>query len=575
MIPRRPAVRYGVLASMLVVTALASSSGCTVEHSPGRGDDDDDDGASASSSASAGSGGASTSSASSAASSGSGGAGGQNNDLFHVSGALTFDRVPYDNFSDGLDYGSTKVQPIRGASVRLLDAFTNEEIANTTSDDQGAYTFAYPKTTARVKLWLYSETEVPSIIIEDNTSGDSVYVLESAEVDSAEDAKLDLHAASGWSGSGYASLRASAPFAILDAAYTAARRFLDEVDQPPFIPELRINWSVDNRPEDGDVANGQISTSHWDDAELYILGKEDVDTDEFDDHVIVHEWGHSFEARLSRSDSLGGSHGYGDVLDPRVAWSEGFCNALSAIILEPNTFYADSSGPGQSDGFADDLEANDKSAESNPGWYSEQTVQNIVFDLYDGANEPFDQVGVGIKGVYAAMAGGHKDTPALTTLFSFVAAIKTGTAQAVPGIDALVTYHTLNSSFGVNAVADAWGTGETHGGGVTGSLPLFTKAAIGGAYTANFLGGKEFNSLFQNRYFQWTGDGQTAVVKSQCTRDVDIFVYHNGQLVDSDESLDGNETVFVNTTAGETYVLAVQGFHNTAVSYSATITFTH
>jgi hypothetical protein len=56
---------------------------------------------------------------------------------------------------------------------------------------------------------------------------------------------------------------------------------------------------------------------------MFLLGKEDVDTDEFDTHVVVHEWGHYFESAVSRSDSPGGNHALGDLLDARLAFGEG------------------------------------------------------------------------------------------------------------------------------------------------------------------------------------------------------------------------------------------------------------
>ena len=91
-------------------------------------------------------------------------------------------------------------------------------------------------------------------------------------------------------------------------------------------PALKINWSVNNIPVSGNKAIGQITTSHYSPSEgqLYILGAADNDTDENDDHVIAHEWGHYFEDKFSRSDSLGGSHSGNDRLDLRVAFGEGF-----------------------------------------------------------------------------------------------------------------------------------------------------------------------------------------------------------------------------------------------------------
>ena len=57
------------------------------------------------------------------------------------------------------------------------------------------------------------------------------------------------------------------------------------------------------------------------------------DTDEFDQHVIAHEFGHYIENNFSRADNIGGSHGLGDKLDPRVAFGEGFGYAFAAIVL--------------------------------------------------------------------------------------------------------------------------------------------------------------------------------------------------------------------------------------------------
>jgi hypothetical protein len=37
--------------------------------------------------------------------------------------------------------------------------------------------------------------------------------------------------------------------------------------------------------------------------EIYVLGAENVDTDEFDDSVIAHEWGHYYQSSFSRDDS--------------------------------------------------------------------------------------------------------------------------------------------------------------------------------------------------------------------------------------------------------------------------------
>jgi len=46
---------------------------------------------------------------------------------------------------------------------------------------------------------------------------------------------------------------------------------------------------------------GRLEPRHYYDGKLYILGDANSDTDEFDDHVIIHDWGHYFEDKFSES----------------------------------------------------------------------------------------------------------------------------------------------------------------------------------------------------------------------------------------------------------------------------------
>lgn len=490
-----------------------------------------------------------------------------------LSGQLQYEYVPYDQSNDGLDYSKITSRPIRGARVLLLDAANDAILEETTSTNEGKYSFDWSGS-PNVKVWVYAETVAPAIVIADNTTLDAKYVLESAEIVTDSPKTLDLVAGSGWTGNSYGKTRQSAPFTILDAAYTAAKRFMDEGKPAPSFPKLEINWSVENRPEDGSLSLGQIGTSFWDGSEIYILGKADVDTDEFDTHVIVHEWGHSFEQFISRSDSQGGGHGFGDVLDPRLAFSEGFCNALSGIILDPDTVYTDSSGMRQHDGFWDDVDENDTSAAIKPGWYSETTVQNIVFDLYDSDKngvETFDKVALGLPGIYEAMTGGLKTTSALTTLFPFVTTIKTNHADAVSAIDTLVTYHGNSGAFGIDPIKDEWGTNETHGGDEPNAIPVYVGMKMGDSKTLTLTGGLDWALLGQNRFLRFTGTGASVNVTSTSGEDVDIYVYRRGVEVGSSATTGGNESVKLSTQSGDEYVINVQGYGSSNGPYEVIV----
>ncbi len=88
--------------------------------------------------------------------------------------------------------------------------------------------------------------------------------------------------------------------------------------------------------------------------ELYILGgmsgnTKTQDTDHFDDSVIIHEYGHFLEDVYSRSTSPGGSHNGNFIIDPRLAWSEGWANFLQGAVITPSVptrgkFYIDTLG---------------------------------------------------------------------------------------------------------------------------------------------------------------------------------------------------------------------------------------
>lgn len=71
---------------------------------------------------------------------------------------------------------------------------------------------------------------------------------------------------------------------------------------------------------------------------LYILGGvsgnvSTADTDHFDDSVILHEYGHFLEDVYGNSQSPGGSHTGDFVIDPRLAWSEGWANFFQGAVL--------------------------------------------------------------------------------------------------------------------------------------------------------------------------------------------------------------------------------------------------
>jgi len=122
------------------------------------------------------------------------------------------------------------------------------------------------------------------------------------------------------------------------------------------------------------------------------------DTDEWDDQVIAHEYGHHIQATVSCNLSEGGPWSICDTRSPELAWTEGSANYLSLAVSTQDpqvdhvgALYLDSVGTfaaGSHVGLAWDLESDHCSGAGGPGVPG--VVSNFLWDLQDPANEPSD-----------------------------------------------------------------------------------------------------------------------------------------------------------------------------------------
>jgi hypothetical protein len=402
-----------------------------------------------------------------------GGGGGTNADSITVSGKAEYESVPNNPATGALNYGAATFRPIRQATVQLIDGAGNVLGSAVTSDD-GAYsvTGANPNAAVRVRVRAESVRTGSTggawdVRVLDNTSGNALYVLDSAAFTPEATNARDLRAASGWGGSSYTGARTAAPFAVLDVAVTATQKVLSvSLDQN--FPALRMHWSSNNIPAprqsnetpDAALAAGRIGTSFFSDSgdtrQIYLLGAANEDTDEYDRHVVAHEWGHYFQSALSRDDSLGGDHGPNDKLDMRVAFSEGWGNAWSGIALG-DPIYSDSLPPAAAGGFSFDVSA---APVLNRGWFSEASVQYL---LWQYANTQ----AVGFGALFEVLTGAPlRTSSALVGIHQVSALLKEARPAAAGAIDALLT----NQDIKVN---DGLGSGELNSGGGVIELPIY------------------------------------------------------------------------------------------------------
>lgn len=479
---------------------------------------------------------------------------------------MTYDFVPsrYVQGSGGtLYFNQSTPRPVRNAVIRVVEG-TSTVLATGNTDANGNYALNFTSGGGALQVQVLARTSAPAIQIEDNTAQNATWGFGNPLNNGVT--TLDLHATHGWTGTSFGGTRRAAPFAILDSMYTAARAFIAVRPSVNF-PLLKVNWSPNNSPQSGDKNLGQIRTSHFSsqENEIYVLGLAGADIDEFDSHVIVHEWGHYFEENISRSDSPGGPHGGGDVLDPRIAFGEAWGTAVAAMVL-PETMYTDSlwsSGSLYAWGYDAETVPN-PTDDPTPNAFSEKAVLRAIYDLYDSTSDgAWDQVGVGLGVVYDVVSGPQRNTDALTTLASFVTGLKAQPGANVAGINAVLAHYQ------VGPVTSDFGAGD---GNLSG---MFTNAPLPYNGTIGLGGGFPSNSYQQNQYYVFTGTGRNVTVTANCAQDMWIAAFRRGAYADwADDTSTGQETFTFPSQAGAVYVLVVQGYGQISGNYNVTLSIT-
>jgi hypothetical protein len=490
-----------------------------------------------------------------------------------VSGQVAFERVPFStNVSAGLDYAAITTEPAREVIIEVVSATNQAVLASTVTDANGHYSATVASNTdAFVRAKAQTRHAAPGwdVRVLNNANGNALFVLDSSTFcTDATTIARNLTADSGWpdfGGNTYSGTRASAPFAILDSIHRAVQFLRANGAGDLDLPALSVFWSPENRlsenwnPATGAILSGTQYAGVAIDgfpAGIYVLGQEGVDTDEFDQHVVVHEFQHFLEDAISRTDSPAGPHSINERLDMRLAFSEGYANAFSAMVLD-DPIYRDSFGTRQGEVFAVDFERN---LYSPAGWFNEGSVQSLVWDLYDTSSDGQDDVSVGFAPMLAALTDELRTGTAFVSLYSFVAALEQDPGAPLDGIDTLVESQQV---FGTGA----FGAGETNFADVTEANPVYTDLTLGGgaqrvcgtteAGTYNMLGNRLFlrfslaSPVSVTIRAEFTGSSLGGP-----TPDPDIVLYRGGYLDDAMSSDANAETLVRSLEAGE-YVIEV------------------
>lgn len=511
-----------------------------------------------------------------------------------ITGRITFDRIGFDATADtGLNPTAPVESPARQVTVQAIDASSNAMLAATTTDTNGNYSLSVPSNRnlfirARAEMIKTAPAPTWNFSVRNNTSAgttDALYALDGNSASSGTaNSTRNLRAPTGFGTSSYTNERAAAPFAILDTVFKAKELLLTALPDAA-LPELRLFWSNENKPANGCLDDGDIGTSSYvvfgpNDLDcgvaastgIYLLGDADlvqmvdIDTDEFDESVIAHEFGHYVEDRFGRSDSIGGIHGgAGDLLDLRVAFGEGWGNAFSSMV-RGDAVYRDSFNLMAQD-FSFNVENDDNQDE---GWFSEASVQEILWDLFDSTNESGDTASLGFAPLFAVMSGAETTTDAMTSIFSFITGLKAASPGAVPAINDLLAGEDIDGT-------GDFGAGESNDGDPganNGVLPIYRditlNAAPTGVCSRSPFGNSTSNKL-GNRVFLRFNNDATHLVEVQlagtplgpntiAAEDPDVFVLRRGVLAAIGAGTGSSETTGQVSLPAGLYIIEVYDF---------------
>jgi hypothetical protein len=514
-----------------------------------------------------------------------------------VSGRVEFERPLFKNVANGgLNIATPTVQPARQVVVEAINPDTRARIGTATStDENGNYSLTVPANTnvlisARAEIVKTGAAPTWDFKVRDNTSNGALYVLDGAAFNSGTaNSTRNLRALTGWNGTAYVDAdRSAAPFAILDAVYQA-KELIRSAQASTAFPALDLYWSSENRATVSAFCTntGEIGTTFYTgavsaaaagnctpgvalDAGIYVLGDYadgNGDTDEFDAHVIAHEFGHYVEDKFSRSDSIGGTHSPTDELDMRVAFSEGWGNAYSGMALNDPVYRDSYQGVAGDSGF--NLEAD--SQPGIEGWFSELSISQILWDLFDTVNDGADQVSIGFAPIYSVMTGPQKTTDALTSIFTFAEGLRAANPAQTQGINGLLTGEGITTT-------DAFGSTETNSGGVATALPIYLPEIMIGAQPISVCSSgssEDRNKVGYRRFIPLNVPQATALTitvigavgsgASVAASDPDVFVYKKGVLVEYSDTTTNtpgsSETIAQKAFAAGLHIIEVYDYN--------------
>jgi hypothetical protein len=338
------------------------------------------------------------------------------------------------------------------------------------------------------------------------------------------------------------------------------------ISQPAWVAEkVVVYWKAGFNPYTYYSANAPALSFYVPgERKLYILGGVNgnvrtADTDHFDDSVILHEYGHFLEDVYGHSDSPGGSHNGSFIIDPRLAWSEGWANYFQAAVRsnssavptandERNRYYADTYGykntltdPTGGMSFLIDLnKSSTTSGYDNPltdeGEFREMSIARTLYKATRsaastvggvaaaGGDVPFSTIWQTFSSSSTGLRNSGHPTPSMGL---FLELLKTNLgAASVTNLNAILTNEKQRSDTQEYADPVTWGSGAACARTLTGSVDLFYPGSS--VPRSNLLKSNDFLLFYYNGV---AADGSISLAytptnsSSGTAMDLDLIVY--------------------------------------------------
>jgi hypothetical protein len=303
-------------------------------------------------------------------------------------GTVLYEKIPAGR--NGLDLANPVRTPAAGVKVEIVSP-DRTVLGNGFTDEKGVYSIRVRlNRTPSVYVRALAQTENATVVRERDRAEWSM-VSDTFAPGRARTVTRDLLATD--------SSRVSGAFNIAATIWRA--NALVHAAQPDVaLPRVEIRWDT--------VYMGGTFFRHGEGV-AFINGRRTRDSDEYDDHVIAHEYGHFLMSNFSRESSPGGDHSFGEQLDPRLAWSEGWGNFFGAATAgTPHYIDTGVLRSRQAVLVQMDLE-DDAPAGDRPGIWSEHSVASALWDWFDDGAEARDSLALGFSPMWTAFAALAKE----------------------------------------------------------------------------------------------------------------------------------------------------------------------